>query len=202
MAEKTLIANLIPDSGNPGTLIIASPVVGYADGAPRKGLFLNSFDRVVELKILNERFTLRLPREAHGRIIEVFIPNSYAPLAYGTAIARIDPRALSEDETSAAVYGSGKEGLADEEAGLIRITAPSEGIFYSKPSPEAKPFVDVGSEISTGSVLGLVEVMKCFNQITYGGIGLPSKGVVSKILVEDSSEVSFGQPLFVIKPRG
>jgi biotin carboxyl carrier protein len=200
MAEKTLIANLIPDGGNPGTLIIASPVVGYADGAPRKGLFLNPFDSVIEVKILNQRYSLRLPREAHGRIIEVFIPNSYTPLAYGMPIARIDPRALSEEETSATDSKDEGADEATEEAGLIKIKAPTEGIFYRKPSPEAPPFVEVGAEVSTGSVLGLVEVMKCFNQITYGGVGLPGRGVVSKIFVEDTSEVGFGQPLFLIKP--
>ena len=46
----------------------------------------------------------------------------------------------------------------------------------------------------------MVEVMKCFNQITYGGPGLPESGQVTGILVEDAAEVRFGQPLFRIKP--
>jgi biotin carboxyl carrier protein len=49
-------------------------------------------------------------------------------------------------------------------------------------------------------VLGLVEIMKCFNQITYGGPGLPERGRVAEILAEDAAEVQFGQVLFRIKP--
>lgn len=200
MAEKTLIAKLLEDGDIPGTLIIASPVVGYADGAPKKGQFLNPFDRVIELKILNQRYVLRLPRETHGRITEVFIPNSFTPVAYGTPIARMDPRALTEVAESGAVDAAVEGEAAGGESGLISITAPSEGIFYRKPSPDSPPFVEEGSDVSSGSVLGLVEVMKCFNQITYGGIGLPERGSVVKIPVEDTSEVSFGQTLFLIKP--
>jgi len=54
----------------------------------------------------------------------------------------------------------------------------------------------VGSEIATGGVLGLVEIMKCFNQITCGGAGLPDRGQVDEIL----AEVQLGQVLFQIKP--
>ena len=49
-------------------------------------------------------------------------------------------------------------------------------------------------------MLGLVEIMKCFYQITYDGPGLPEKGQVAKILADDASEVHFGQALFSIKP--
>jgi biotin carboxyl carrier protein len=42
--------------------------------------------------------------------------------------------------------------------------------------------------------------MKCFNQITYGGPGLPQRGKVAEILADDAAEVQFGQVLFQIKP--
>ena len=49
-------------------------------------------------------------------------------------------------------------------------------------------------------MLGLVEVMKCFNQIAYGGPGLPERGTVAKILVDDSDEVVHDQVMFLISP--
>ena len=76
----------------------------------------------------------------------------------------------------------------------------SQGIFYRRSSPDSPPFVEEGTKIASGSVLGLVEVMKCFNQITYGGPGFPEKVEVAKILVQDSTEVQFGQPLFWVRP--
>ncbi|MHC4093064.1 MAG: biotin/lipoyl-containing protein [Planctomycetota bacterium] len=201
MAEKTLIAKVHADEKDPDTLLVACPVVGMADGAPRAGVFLNPFDQIITMKILNQRYALRLPRDVHGRITEVFIPNSYTPVAYGEAIARLDPRALSGTSTEES-SDAGSGGAADEagRTGLITIKAPSEGIFYRRASPDAPPYVDVGTEIATGSVLGLVEIMKCFNQITYGGAGLPERGNVEEILAEDAAEVRFGQVLFRIQP--
>ena len=201
MAENTLIANVSPDEAEPEVLVVTSPVVGMADGAPKVGLFLNPLDLVISMKILNQRYVLRLPRDTHGRITEVFIPNSYTPVAYGQALARLDPRVLDGGTGAAgdtALSGAATGDAAD--AGLITVTAPSEGIFYSRPSPDAPPYVEVGSAVTSGSMLGLVEIMKCFHQITYGGPDLPDKGEIVKILVDDTAEVQFAQPLFSIKP--
>ena len=68
MPEKTLIANVRAADGNPGTLIVASPVVGRVDGVPSAGVYLNPFDAVLTVDILNERYTLRLPRDVQGRV--------------------------------------------------------------------------------------------------------------------------------------
>ena len=201
MAEKTLIANVREDLENPETLLVTSPVVGMADGAPRAGVFLNPFDRVITMKVLNMRYVLRLPRDVHGRITETFIPNQYVPVAYGEPLARLDPRVL-EAGASDGVAGAGAGGAAAdaEQAGVIAVKAPSDGIFYRRPSPDSPPYVEVGSTVTTGSMLGLVEIMKCFHQITYGGLGLPERGEIAKILAEDAGEVQFGQTLFQIKP--
>ena len=201
MAEKTLIAKVRQDERESETLLITSPVVGMADGAPKAGVFLNPFDRIITMKILNERYVLRLPRDVHGRLAEIFIPNAYPPVAYGQPIARLDPRVLEagaggSDGPSAEAGATGQA----EEAGLITIQAPSDGIFYRRPSPDSPTYVEVGSQVASGSILGLVEIMKCFHQITYGGLDLPEKGKIAKILAEDASEVRFGQVLFQIKP--
>ena len=203
MAEKTLIARVQEDKDNPDTLLVTSPVVGMADGAPKAGLFLNPFDRVITMKVLNQRYVLRLPRDAHGRVAEVLIPNAYTPVAYGQSIARIDPRAL-EGGTDAAAGARGRGGTESEaeDAGLITVPSPSEGIFYRRSSPDSPPYVEVGSCVESGTVMGLVEIMKCFYQITYDGPGLPPKGEIVKILADDVSEVQFDQPLFRIKPVG
>jgi acetyl-CoA carboxylase biotin carboxyl carrier protein len=201
MAEKTLIANVQRDEKDAGTFLVTSPIVAMADGAPKAGVFLNPFDRVITMKILNERYVLRLPRDIHGRVSEVFIPNSFTPVAYGEPIARLDPRALNSD--AAGLTGSvGRTGESSktEDTGLITIDAPSDGIFYRRSSPDSPPYVEVGSPVVSGTTLGLVEIMKCFHQITYGGTGLPEKGKVVKILAEDAAEVRFSQPLFHVKP--
>jgi biotin carboxyl carrier protein len=203
MAEKTLIARVRADEKIPETFIVTSPVVGMADGAPKANVFLNRFDQIVSVKILGQRYVLRLPRDRQGRITEVFIPNEYTPVAFDQPLLRLDPR-VSEatgDQAGGAGGQAATEG-DDAEGHLITVPAPSEGIFYRRPAPDAPSFVEVGSEVHTGTVLGLVEVMKCFNQITYGGVGLPEKGKVAKILVDDAQEVQFDEVLFLVEPVG
>ncbi len=203
MAEKTIIARVQEDQSDPETLLVTSPIVGMADGAPKVGIFLNPFDRIISMKVLNVRHVLRLPRDVHGRVTEAFIPNAFTPVAYGQPIARLDPRVLQAgaDGPDASTGSGGRDGTAQDE-GLVSVGAPSDGIFYRRPSPDSPPYVEVGSEVSPGSMLGLVEVMKCFHHITYGGLGLPDQGRIVEILAEDSAEVQFGQALFRIEPKG
>lgn len=200
MAEKTLIARVSADSADPDTTIVNSPVVGLADGLPRLGTHLNAHDKILTIRILNERYTVRLPRDVQGRVAEVCIPDALTPVAFGDCLLRISTRAIEMDPRTGTGTGAdphlGKE-AADRDG--ITIASPSVGIFYRRSTPDAEPYVEVGSSISTGSLLGLVEVMKCFNQITFGGPELPERGTVTKILAEDGAEVQFGQPLFRIR---
>jgi biotin carboxyl carrier protein len=200
MAERTLIARVREDELHPGTLLVASPVVGLADGAPRPGVFLNRYDAILTIRVMGRRHVLRLPRDRQGWVVEAYIANELGPVAFDDALLRIDP-SVERMGGSGETARSGKDSAGDVDSGdAIIIKAPTEGIFYRRPSPAAQAFVDVGSRVGTGSVLGLVEVMKCFNQITYGGPDLPEEGIVSRVLVEDSSDVRFGQALFWIQP--
>jgi acetyl-CoA carboxylase biotin carboxyl carrier protein len=68
------------------------------------------------------------------------------------------------------------------------------GTAYLRPSPEAKPFVEVGSIVKEGDKLLLVEAMKTFNEIV-----APKAGKVLEILIEDGSPVEYGQALMIIE---
>lgn len=74
------------------------------------------------------------------------------------------------------------------------ITSPMVGTFYRAPSPEAPPFVEIGSVVKQGQVLCIIEAMKIMNEVEseYGG------RVVS-ILVENGQPVEYGEPLFHIE---
>ncbi len=77
----------------------------------------------------------------------------------------------------------------------IPVTSPMAGIFYLQPSPDAEPFHDVGDRVEAGDVVGLIEVMKLFNEIT-----TPVTGVISKFEVENEARVEADQPLMYISP--
>jgi acetyl-CoA carboxylase biotin carboxyl carrier protein len=74
------------------------------------------------------------------------------------------------------------------------IKSPMVGTAYLRASPDAKPFVEVGSLVKAGEKLLLVEAMKTFNEIVAS-----KAGKVLEILVEDGSPVEYGQPLMVIE---
>ncbi|MFZ5558931.1 MAG: acetyl-CoA carboxylase biotin carboxyl carrier protein [Pseudomonadota bacterium] len=74
------------------------------------------------------------------------------------------------------------------------LKSPMVGTFYRAPSPGAKPFVDVGSQVKEGDPLCIIEAMKLMNEIE-----ADKAGVVKAILVENGQPVEFGEPLFVIE---
>jgi len=74
------------------------------------------------------------------------------------------------------------------------LKSPMVGTFYSKPSPDAKPFVTVGQNVNVGDTLCIIEAMKLMNEIE-----AERAGVVKAILVDDGQPVEYGEPLFIIE---
>jgi len=77
----------------------------------------------------------------------------------------------------------------------IEIKSPMIGTFYRAPSPEAGPYVDVGTEVNADTVVCLIEAMKVMNEIK-----AEVKGVITQILIDNAKPVEFGQPLFKVRP--
>jgi acetyl-CoA carboxylase biotin carboxyl carrier protein len=72
-------------------------------------------------------------------------------------------------------------------------------MFYRRPRPDAPAYVEVGQTVEVGATLALVEVMKCFSAITYGGPGLPPRAEVLEVREADGTEVQADQVLFVVR---
>jgi acetyl-CoA carboxylase biotin carboxyl carrier protein len=79
----------------------------------------------------------------------------------------------------------------------LEVKSPMVGTFYSAPEPGAKPYVSVGSRVSKGQVLCIIEAMKIMNEIES-----EFAGVVREIRVQDAQPVEYGQVLFRIDPNG
>ena len=86
-----------------------------------------------------------------------------------------------------------KETPAEERKGNI-VKSPMVGTFYAKPSPTANQYVDIGSTVSKGDTLCIIEAMKLMNEIESD-----YSGKVTEILVKDGETVEYGTPLFVIE---
>lgn len=74
------------------------------------------------------------------------------------------------------------------------ITSPMVGTFYLAASPGSKNFVEVGSQVSIGDTLCIIEAMKILNQIESD-----KTGIIQKILVENAQPVEYNEPLFIIE---
>lgn len=83
---------------------------------------------------------------------------------------------------------------ASAEASKNAVPSPMVGTAYLAPSPDAKPFVEIGQSVKEGQTLLIIEAMKTMNQIPS-----PRSGTVTAILVEDAQPVEYGMPLVVIE---
>ena len=141
---------------------------------------------VSEFELEKEDFKIKLKRSPNG--------GSPAPVAYEDApvIAYVPPSAIPAPVTAATSIP-----LASTISGPIEqeIKSPMIGTFYRAPSPEAGPYVEVGTEVNPDTVVCIIEAMKVMNEIK-----AEAKGVITQVLVENAKPVEFGQPLFKIRP--
>ena len=77
------------------------------------------------------------------------------------------------------------------------VKSPMVGTFYGAPEPGSKPYVSVGTRVSKGQILCIIEAMKIMNEIESEVAGL-----VTEVLAPDATPVEYGQPLFRIDPNG
>ena len=100
------------------------------------------------------------------------------------------PQAAAPVATPAAAPAESKAEVKKGQA----VTSPMVGTFYKAPSPDAKPFVEVGQTISKGDVVCIVEAMKLMNEIES-----EFSGKVVEVCVEDGQPVEFGQVLMYVE---
>jgi acetyl-CoA carboxylase biotin carboxyl carrier protein len=82
-------------------------------------------------------------------------------------------------------------------AGLKEVRSPMVGTFYAQPEPGSEPYVRVGSRVTSGQTVCIIEAMKIMNEIE-----AEVTGVVREVLVDDASPVEYGQVLFRVDPNG
>jgi acetyl-CoA carboxylase biotin carboxyl carrier protein len=108
-----------------------------------------------------------------------------------TAPAAVPVAAAEARPAPAAAPAAAAEAEAAQEGHVVK--APMVGTFYRSPSPDAKPFVEVGQAIKEGDTICIIEAMKLMNEIE-----ADASGTVKAILVENGQPVEYGQPLFII----
>jgi acetyl-CoA carboxylase biotin carboxyl carrier protein len=135
---------------------------------------------LAEFLLEEEAFTLQLKRGTAGVTQIVSTPHMVsAPVAAPAQAAA--PVAMAP--------------AANENEGLIEIKSPMVGTFYRSPSPDSDSFVQIGQEVTSDTVVCIIEAMKVMNEIQ-----AEVKGKIKKILLDNATPVQFGQALFLVEP--
>lgn len=124
--------------------------------------------------------------------IRISRTSSASPVVMAAAPAAPAPVPQSAP-AAAAAPAAAPAGAAAQMPGHA-VKSPMVGTFYRAPSPEAKPFVEVGSVVNAGDTLCIIEAMKMLNEIE-----ADKAGTIKAVLKENGQPVEFGEPLFIIE---
>lgn len=135
---------------------------------------------LAEIEIKEGEESIRINRYSSN--VPAAAPVHYAPAPVTAAPAQ---SVINLGETAPAVAAAPKGHV---------VKSPMVGTFYRSASPGSKAFVEVGSSVTAGQTLCIIEAMKILNQIE-----ADKSGTITQILVENNEPVEYGQPLFVIE---
>lgn len=120
--------------------------------------------------------------------------NRYSTAAAPAAPVHYAPAPVAAAPTQTVInLGEAAPAAKPEIKGHI-VKSPMVGTFYRSASPGSKAFVEIGSSVTVGQTLCIIEAMKILNQIE-----ADKSGTITQILVENNEPVEYGQPLFVIE---
>lgn len=178
------------------TIEIKSPLVGDFEASLSPQQVVSGGMKIGTLKILNTIHDLVLPQNVYGTIEFEEDTDRIISVEYGQTLFSIVPvKPVSSDADPVSTQNPIQEPLMEG----IPVPAFTMGMFYRRPSPDAPYYVEEGQEITKGTILGLIELMKAFNQIVFQGTERSDRARIKQILVEDSQEVKLGEPLFLIE---
>ena len=144
---------------------------------------------IVQLMSKHELTEFKIEAEEMRLCIKRGGANTAAVVAAPQMIAA--PQAAAPASVTAAPTETEADSSSDDKN---TIDSPIVGTFYSSSSPEADPFITVGSTVSPDTIVCIVEAMKVMNEIK-----AEKSGVIKELLVDNAQPVEFGQPLFVIE---
>lgn len=139
---------------------------------------------LTEIEIEHESLKIRVARQVtvHATVA--------APALHAAPAPVMAPPVASVAASAAAASADGDD--PRKHPGVV--PSPMVGTAYRRPSPDAKPLVEVGQQVKEGDRLCLIEAMKTFNDIV-----APRAGTITRILFDDGRPVEYGEPLMIIE---
>lgn len=149
---------------------------------------------LTEFAVEEEGFKLKIRRGINGQPIISTGGHSSPPFAYVPESTLPAAPSLPTNPPTGTGSNPPTPAPAKEEAGVTYIKSPMVGTFYRAPSPESKPFADVGLKVDEKTPVCIIEAMKIMNEIQ-----AETKGTITEVLVENGQPVEYGQRLFKVK---
>ena len=174
-----------------------------ASGIFADGLNLGEIERLLafmqthsleEFEYQRGNLHIRLRKASASHVMSGFPAGTQLPAAYSAPVAQPQSAPVAATAATPAQPHQAVPAPADD---LHVVKSPIVGTFYSSPSPEAAPFVTVGSRVDSGQVLCIIEAMKLMNEIESD-----VSGEIARIFVENGQPVEYGEPLFGIRASG
>ncbi len=181
----------VRSGAEPGQVEILAPRVGRWRFRPEVGALVRPGASIGALEVLGRLYPLSVPPGAAGIVIFAKPDDrSRVPVGYGDVLLVLDPSAAGSVASDATASGPTPSGIT----GLV-FAAPMSGRFYVRSGPGKPPFLAVGQTIKAGDSVCLLEVMKTFNRVTYGGPGMPETARVKRIVPADGDDLNAGDPI-------
>ena len=139
-----------------------------------------------ELEIVDGQTRVMLKRGAAEQVMPQVVAMPSMVSASGVGLGMVPAEQATE----------GDKPSEEPVSNVLEIVSPIVGTFYLTPSPNADPFVEVGSHIEEDTVVCIIEAMKVMNEIKS-----EIKGTIKKILVSNGQSVEYGEPLFQVEPE-
>ena len=152
---------------------------------------IRKLKELVRLMVANELTEIDL-RDTEEQVT-IHRPSLYSTPQVNQSPAAPPPQAAAPIPVASAAPPPAVE--VDETAGLVAISSPMVGTFYSAASPDADDFIKVGDSVGEDTIVCIVEAMKIFNEIK-----AECSGTIQKMLVSNGDAVEFGQDIFLVKP--
>ena len=143
---------------------------------------------IKEFRLEGEDFCLEVKRNLGATTDSIASPTKTTP-------DEIEPQLPQRKIEASPAPSTPPPSVPGSRSDLVEVTAPMVGTFYRAPGPEEPPFVEIGSRISVGQAVCILEAMKLMNELES-----EVSGEVIEILVENGTPVEFGQVLMRLKP--
>ncbi len=181
-----------------GRMELRAPSVGLWREGPPVGALVRPGQPVGYVEILGVAHELVAPEGASGVVVEEReVHNVRRPVSFDDVLITLDPSLAGQVAASDIARAEAGEG---DDNGLV-FRASMSGRFYLRPSPDKPAFIEPGAVIKTGQTIGLLEVMKTFNRVTFGGPKLPDEAVVARIVPKDGDDVDEGAVLLHLSAK-